>query len=100
MVDMFKVREVSPHVAIELPNRKAQRRAVKAKAPVISLDQPGRLRMANLMAVFNCSHTTIYQRIKTGEFPKPDGYDWPSRPVGKQGRPYWNTATIRGRLEG
>jgi len=54
--------------------------------------------MANLMAIFNCSHTTLYQRIKTGEFPKPDGYDWPSRPVGKQGRPYWNTATIRERL--
>jgi len=100
MVGKFEVCEVSHRVATELQNRKAQSRAVKAKAPVISLDQPGRLRMANLMAVFNCSHTTIYQRIKTGEFPKPDGYDWPSRPVGKQGRPYWNTATIRGRLEG
>jgi hypothetical protein len=56
--------------------------------------------MANLMAIFSCSHTTIYQRIKTGEFPKPDGYDWPERPIGKQGRPYWNTSTIRDRLGG
>lgn len=55
--------------------------------------------MANLMAVFGCSHTTIYQGMKTGEFPKPDGYDWPNRPPGKQGRPYWNTETIRARLE-
>ena len=74
--------------------------AIKAKAPVISLNQPGRLRMANLMAIFSCSHTTIYQRIKTGEFPRPDGHDWPSRPLGRQGRPYWNTETIRVRLEG
>ncbi len=55
--------------------------------------------MANLMAIFGCSHTTIYQRIKSGEFPKPDGYDLPHRPVGKQGRPYWNTATISAQLE-
>ena len=99
MVGTAEVCEVSPCAAIELQNRKAQSRAVKAKAPVISLDQPGRLRMANLMAVFSCSHTTIYQRIRTGEFPKPDGYDWPNRPIGKQGRPYWNTATIRERLK-
>lgn len=70
-------------------------RAIKAKAPVISLDQPGRLRMANLMALFSCSHTTLYARIKTGEFPEPDGHDWPTRPAGKQGRPYWNTSTVR-----
>jgi hypothetical protein len=78
--------------------QKRRGRPVMARAPIISLDQPGRLRMANLMAIFGCSHTTIYQRIKRGEFPKPDGYDLPHRPVGKQGRPYWNTATIRAQL--
>lgn len=87
-----------PMAAANQLHPRKQSRAVKAKPPMIPLDQPGRLRMANLMAIFNCSHTTIYQRIKTGEFPRPDGYDWPSRAVGKQGRPYWNTETIRARL--
>lgn len=100
MVDMFKTNGVVASVVADSHSHKTRSRAVKAKAPVISLAQPGRLRMANLMAIFSCSHTTIYQRIKTGEFPKPDGYDWPNRPAGKQGRPYWNTETIRVRLEG
>lgn len=100
MSNTFKTNGVAASVAVDSCSRKKRSRAVKAKAPVISLDQPGRLRMANLMAIFSCSHTTIYQRIKTGEFPKPDGYDWPERPIGKQGRPYWNTSTIRDRLDG
>lgn len=98
MFDMSLPQEMAHSDAREQKVRKAHGRPVVAKAPIISLDQPGRLRMANLMAIFACSHTTIYQRIKRGEFPKPDGYDLPHRPVGKQGRPYWNTATIRARL--
>lgn len=100
MDNMLKSNDVAASVIAASCTHKTRSRAVKAKAPVISLSQPGRLRMANLMAIFSCSHTTIYQRIKTGEFPKPDGYDWPQRPVGKQGRPYWNTETIRNRLDG
>lgn len=100
MSNTFKTNGVAASVVVDSCSSKKRSRAVKAKAPLISLDQPGRLRMANLMAIFSCSHTTIYQRIKTGEFPKPDGYDWPNQPTGKQGRPYWNTETIRMRLEG
>lgn len=68
--------------------------SVKAVVPLVPLNQPGRLRVGNLKALFGCSHTTIYQRMKDGEFPKPDGYDYPNRPIGKQGRPYWFNQTI------
>lgn len=98
MVDTPLFHDMARGDAREQKVRKGRGRPVMARAPIISLDQPGRLRMANLMAIFGCSHTTIYQRIKRGEFPKPDGYDLPHRPVGKQGRPYWNTATIRAHL--
>lgn len=98
MVDMLISQEKALGDGRDQKVRKGHGRPVMAKAPIISLDQPGRLRMANLMAIFGCSHTTIYQRIKRGEFPGADGYDLPHRPVGKQGRPYWNTATIRAQL--
>lgn len=62
----------------------------KAKAPTISLDQPGRLRVANLMALFNKSHSALYADLAMGRVPKPDGRDR---------RPYWNTETIRKLLD-
>ena len=98
MIEPYKVGETAVVNSTDSRGHKLRNRALKAKAPVISLDQPGRLRMAHLMALFSCSHTTIYQRIKTGEFPQPDGHDWPDRPIGKQGRPFWNTSTIRSQL--
>jgi len=64
----------------------------KPVPPIIALDQPGRLRFANLMALFGLSHQSVYSRIKKGLIPPPDGYD------GKL--PYWYTATIRPLLEG
>jgi hypothetical protein len=63
----------------------------KPVAPLISIDQPGRLRFAHLMALLSVSHQTIYARIKTGQIPAPDGYDGV--------RPYWNTRTIRALLD-
>lgn len=60
----------------------------KATAPIIDILKPGRLRVANLMALFSVSHSTIYQGLKVGRYPKPDGYD------GKF--PYWHTETISG----
>lgn len=64
----------------------------KPRAPVIGLDQPGRLRVAHLLALFSCSHATLYSRLRDGRYPKQDGYD---------GRfPYWNCATIKSFLEG
>ena len=74
--------------------RSAKKPAVRTVVPIVPLTQPGRLRVGNLKALFNCSHTTIYQRIKDGALPKPDGYDYPNRPIGKQGRPYWLNQTI------
>lgn len=67
----------------------------KPKAPCISLDQPGRLRVSNLMALFNVSHQTVYKRIDDGGIPKPDGYDLMHLTSGRPGRPYWFTETIR-----
>lgn len=79
--------------------KKAGRHARKPMLPAIPLDQPGRLRIAHLQALFGISHTTVYKRIEQGIIPPPDGYDLNNRPKGKQGRPYWNTETIRRLLE-
>lgn len=71
----------------------------RAVAPIIALDQPGKLRLSNLQALFGVSHTTIYQRIRSGLLPQPDGWDLPGRPKGERGRPYWKTETIKALLE-
>lgn len=63
----------------------------KGKAPLVSLDQPGRLWIPNLIHLFGVSHQTIYNRIKSGEYPSEDGMD------GK--RRFWKTSTIRQFLE-
>lgn len=55
--------------------------------PIVPLDQPGRLRIANLMALFAVSHQTLRNRMKEGAIPQPDGYDGV--------RPYWLNETIR-----
>lgn len=59
----------------------------RAKPPTISLDQPGRLRVAHLLSLLSVSHSTLYAGIKSGRYPKRDGTD------GKI--PYWKTSTIR-----
>lgn len=59
----------------------------RACPPMISLDQPGRLRVGNLMAIFNVSHATLYAGLKSGRYPKADGRDG--------NFPYWNTNSIR-----
>jgi hypothetical protein len=60
--------------------------ATRSKPPLMSLSQDGHLYVANLMHLFQCSHQTIYTRIRSGAYPAPDGRD------GR--RPFWNTATI------
>ena len=60
---------------------------VLPRAPVIDINGPGRLRTAHVLALSGISHSTLYARLKTGEFPPPDGKD------GKMN--YWNTTTIR-----
>ncbi|MDB0573091.1 hypothetical protein LBW59_20255 [Ralstonia solanacearum] len=59
----------------------------QARVPDISLDQPGRLRVANVMALLGVSHATLYKGMKAGRYPLPDGHDG--------ARPYWKTVTIR-----
>jgi len=57
----------------------------------IDLDQPGRLRAGHLMTLFSVSHSTLYNRIRTGLIPQPDGIDGT--------RPFWKTATVRQALQ-
>ena len=76
---------------------KRQRGHTQARAPVISLDQCGRLRVCHLLAILGVSHATFYAGLKmkpgetTTRYPQPDGYD------GKF--PFWRTGTIRAFLD-
>jgi len=72
-------------------SRKRQRGHVIAKAPLIDLNGPGRLRSAHVLALCGFSHSTLYLRLKNQSFPKPDGKDG--------GLNYWNTRTIREYLD-
>lgn len=71
-----------------------------AVAPKIPLDKPGRLRISELQALFSISHTTVYERMRTGDLPPPDGWDLANRPKGRRGRPFWKTETIAVLLAG
>lgn len=72
-------------------SEKAPAKKVMPKAPDISLTQPGRLRVANLMSLFGVSRATLYAGMNSGRYPEADG---------KDGRlPYWNTETVRQWLE-
>ncbi len=64
----------------------------KPQAPQISLNEPGRLRVAHLLALFSISHSTFYARLHhpVDRFPEADGHD---------PRPYWKTETIKKLLE-
>lgn len=73
------------------PVKKTHSKKVKPQAPEISLSQPGRLRVANMMSLFGISRTTLYAGMNSGRYPEADG---------KDGRlPYWNTETVRRWLE-
>jgi predicted DNA-binding transcriptional regulator AlpA len=79
----------APRIAVP-PARKRQRGHVIARAPVINLNGPGRLRTRHVLALCGISHSTLYARLKDGSFPQPDGKDG--------GLNYWNTETIRAYL--
>lgn len=81
-------------------NRKAEKSApatkksnghTRAKPPLINLSEPGRLRVAHVMALLGISHSTLYAGMQSGRYPNVDGRD------GKF--PYWNTSTIKKFLE-
>lgn len=64
---------------------------VVPRSPSISLNGPGRLRTAHILALCGISHSTLYARQKAGTFPMPDGKDG--------GLNYWKTETIRKYLD-
>ena len=85
------VHVLTPSGYVERPAKKVPTKRMKPQAPEISLSQPGRLRVANLLSLFAVSRTTLYAGINSGRYPEPDGRD---------GRlPYWNTETVRRWLE-
>ncbi len=73
-------------MVIEIKSKKKNGHT-KPRAPTIPLDQPGRLRTANMLSIYNVCHSTFCAGVKTGRYPQPDGRD---------GRmPYWLTQTVR-----
>ena len=68
------------------PTPKKKSGHTRPRAPEISLDAPGRLRVAHLLALYALSHSALYARLRMKRIPPPDGRD---------PRPYWNTATIK-----
>ena len=72
-----------PHPTPDSPFRPQS--CSRAKPPIIDLNQPGRLSLGNMLALFNVSAATFYAGMKSGRYPAPDGHD---------GRlPFWKTAT-------
>jgi len=75
-------------MALHIQRSKAKKSGhTRAVAPTISLDQPGRLRVAHVLALLSVSHSTLYAGMRRDRYPKPDGYDG--------NLPYWTTQTIR-----
>ena len=72
-------------------NRTKKSGHTRPRRPEISLEETGRLRVANLLAILNISHATLYAGLQTGRYPKPDGRDGSF--------PYWMTSTIKAFLE-
>ena len=66
---------------------------VTEEEPPLSLNEQGQWRVAHIRYLLDISHSAFYARrnrstkFKPGlRFPNPDGHD---------GRPYWNTATVK-----
>lgn len=68
----------------EAPKRRSGH--AKPRAPLISLNQPGRLYTGHVLAVANFSASSLFQRIKEGRWPAPhrDGH-----------RNYWHTHEVK-----
>lgn len=58
----------------------------------ISFDpsKPCRLRVGHLMTIYSVSHSGLYNMIKRGEVPPPDGYFG----SGKKKTPFWLTTSV------
>lgn len=68
------------------PEKPKRRGHVLPQAPLIPLDQPGRLLTCHVLAVSGWSHSKLHQKLRAGTFPAPE----------KDGRlNYWTTETVR-----
>lgn len=79
-------------------NKEKRNHHTKASTTEIDLDKPGQLRIADLMAILEVSHSTIYDwlnrknmRARAHPLPPPDGYN--------REKPWWNTSTIKAFIE-
>lgn len=50
-----------------------------------------KVRVGQMMTYFGVSHSTLYDHVRAGLIPSPDGYD--------NRRPFWYTETIRSAIE-
>jgi hypothetical protein len=57
----------------------------KARPVPAGLQSKVRLRTGQVMTAYGVAHSTLYQRMRDGKIPKPDGDD---------GRPFWWQGTI------
>ncbi len=79
--------DVSVTPAQEEPAPKKRSGHTRPKTPEISLNEPGRLRVAHLQALLGgISHSAFYARLRDDRVPPPDGRD---------PRPYWRTETVK-----
>jgi hypothetical protein len=58
---------LSSKVKIEARRKKSGH--TRARRPEIGLEQPGRLRVAHLLALLGISHSTLYAGVKSGRYP-------------------------------
>jgi len=56
----------------------------------VGLESKVRMRTGQVMTAYGVAHSTLYQRMRDGRIPKPDGDD---------GRPFWWQGTILAALD-
>lgn len=78
-------------MAVQIKTQSSKSGHVRPRRPDIDINQPGRLRTAHVLSLCAISHSSLYNRMKDGTFPSPDGRDG--------NRNFWRTDTIRDFLE-
>jgi hypothetical protein len=87
----IEVEKLHLAATVKLEDKRRKSGHTRPRQPIISLDQPGRLRVAHLLAILGVSHSTLYAGIRSGRYPKCDGRDGAF--------PFWRTSTIKAFLE-
>lgn len=70
---------------------KKQRGHTTPRPPLVSLDEPGFLRVCHVLWLLGISHSAFYDGLRAGRIPAHDGR------VGRM--PLWRTSTIRALVE-